>query len=71
MALYLLVVLRAGRSRWVVYSDAFGMDYDGSQVPAEWWVTKTNRTARWKLPPCFLACFDFSSGWLFEWVVMI
>ncbi|KAL8620595.1 hypothetical protein ACOMHN_017876 [Nucella lapillus] len=25
-----------GRSRWVVYSDAFGMDYDGSQVPAEW-----------------------------------
>ncbi|XP_076468839.1 putative NADH dehydrogenase [ubiquinone] 1 alpha subcomplex subunit 12 [Babylonia areolata] len=25
-----------GRSRWVRYSDAFGMDYDGSQIPAEW-----------------------------------
>ncbi|KAK7101389.1 probable NADH dehydrogenase [ubiquinone] 1 alpha subcomplex subunit 12 [Littorina saxatilis] len=25
-----------GRSRWVVYSDAAGHDYDGSQVPAEW-----------------------------------
>ncbi|KAI0219865.1 NADH dehydrogenase [ubiquinone] 1 alpha subcomplex subunit 12 [Lamellibrachia satsuma] len=25
-----------GRSRWVQYSDAVGMDYDGSQIPAEW-----------------------------------
>jgi len=25
-----------GRSRWVVYSDIYGHDYDGSQVPAEW-----------------------------------
>ncbi|KAL5014596.1 hypothetical protein ScPMuIL_008866 [Solemya velum] len=25
-----------GRSRWVMYSDIYGMDYDGSQVPAEW-----------------------------------
>ncbi|KPI96522.1 putative NADH dehydrogenase [ubiquinone] 1 alpha subcomplex subunit 12 [Papilio xuthus] len=25
-----------GRNRWVEYSDNFNMDYDGSQVPAEW-----------------------------------
>ncbi|PVD24360.1 hypothetical protein C0Q70_14841 [Pomacea canaliculata] len=25
-----------GRSRWVEYSPAVGMDYDGSQVPPEW-----------------------------------
>lgn len=23
-------------NRWVVYSERYGMDYDGSQVPAEW-----------------------------------
>eukprot|EP00918_Siedleckia_nematoides_P052337 GHVU01114412.1.p1 GENE.GHVU01114412.1~~GHVU01114412.1.p1 ORF type:complete len:143 (+),score=15.43 GHVU01114412.1:41-469(+) len=25
-----------GRSRWVEYTPAVGMDYDASQVPAEW-----------------------------------
>ncbi|GBP29768.1 Probable NADH dehydrogenase 1 alpha subcomplex subunit 12 [Eumeta japonica] len=25
-----------GRSRWVEYAPQFNMDYDGSQVPAEW-----------------------------------
>ncbi|XP_076357417.1 NADH dehydrogenase (ubiquinone) B17.2 subunit [Tachypleus tridentatus] len=25
-----------GRNRWVEYSEAVNMDYDGSQVPAEW-----------------------------------
>ncbi|XP_066997372.2 probable NADH dehydrogenase [ubiquinone] 1 alpha subcomplex subunit 12 isoform X2 [Anabrus simplex] len=25
-----------GRNRWVVYAPEVGMDYDGSQVPAEW-----------------------------------
>ncbi|CAG4949859.1 unnamed protein product [Parnassius apollo] len=25
-----------GRNRWVEYSDKYNMDYDGSQVPAEW-----------------------------------
>ncbi|XP_053976541.1 probable NADH dehydrogenase [ubiquinone] 1 alpha subcomplex subunit 12 [Hylaeus volcanicus] len=25
-----------GTNRWVVYSDQYGMDYDGSQIPAEW-----------------------------------
>ncbi|XP_026670812.1 NADH dehydrogenase [ubiquinone] 1 alpha subcomplex subunit 12 isoform X2 [Ceratina calcarata] len=23
-------------NRWVIYSERYGMDYDGSQVPAEW-----------------------------------
>ncbi|XP_076750988.1 NADH dehydrogenase (ubiquinone) B17.2 subunit [Xylocopa sonorina] len=23
-------------NRWVIYSDRYGMDYDGSQVPPEW-----------------------------------
>ena len=31
-------VVFAGRSRWVVFSDAVGMDYDASQVPPEWYV---------------------------------
>ena len=26
-----------GRSRWVVYNDNVSFDYDGSQVPAEWY----------------------------------
>ncbi|XP_022124938.1 probable NADH dehydrogenase [ubiquinone] 1 alpha subcomplex subunit 12 [Pieris rapae] len=26
-----------GRNRWVEYSDKFHMNYDGSQVPAEWY----------------------------------
>ncbi|VDQ14608.1 unnamed protein product [Trichobilharzia regenti] len=25
-----------GRNRWVVYSNRFGWDYEGSQVPPEW-----------------------------------
>ncbi|XP_076628393.1 NADH dehydrogenase (ubiquinone) B17.2 subunit [Colletes latitarsis] len=25
-----------GRNRWVIYSDQFGMEYDGSQVAPEW-----------------------------------
>ncbi|XP_051173415.1 probable NADH dehydrogenase [ubiquinone] 1 alpha subcomplex subunit 12 [Leptopilina boulardi] len=25
-----------GRNRWVVYSEKVGLNYDGSQVPAEW-----------------------------------
>ncbi|XP_003706384.1 NADH dehydrogenase (ubiquinone) B17.2 subunit [Megachile rotundata] len=25
-----------GSNRWVVYSERVGMEYDGSQVPAEW-----------------------------------
>ncbi|XP_054289660.1 probable NADH dehydrogenase [ubiquinone] 1 alpha subcomplex subunit 12 [Macrosteles quadrilineatus] len=25
-----------GRNRWVEYADHYWMDYDGSQVPAEW-----------------------------------
>merc|ERR1711976_317043 len=25
-----------GTNRWVQYADQYGMDYDGSQVPAEW-----------------------------------
>ncbi|CAG9861199.1 unnamed protein product [Phyllotreta striolata] len=25
-----------GRNRWVEYAPKYGMDYDGSQVPAEW-----------------------------------
>ena len=32
-----------GRSRWVVYSNKYGYDYDASQVPPEWLVvTKCN-----------------------------
>jgi len=26
----------AGRNRWVEYADRVYLDYDGSQVPAEW-----------------------------------
>ncbi|KAG8235705.1 hypothetical protein J437_LFUL016323, partial [Ladona fulva] len=26
-----------GRNRWVEYADHIAMDYDGSQVPAEWY----------------------------------
>uniref|UniRef100_A0A8J2RMF4 NADH dehydrogenase [ubiquinone] 1 alpha subcomplex subunit 12 n=1 Tax=Daphnia galeata TaxID=27404 RepID=A0A8J2RMF4_9CRUS len=26
-----------GRNRWVIYNDNVYMDYDGSQVPAEWY----------------------------------
>ncbi|XP_032679095.1 NADH dehydrogenase [ubiquinone] 1 alpha subcomplex subunit 12 [Odontomachus brunneus] len=25
-----------GRNRWVIYADRVGMNYDGSQVPPEW-----------------------------------
>lgn len=25
-----------GRNRWVEYADHFHMNYDGSQIPAEW-----------------------------------
>ncbi|KAL0117475.1 hypothetical protein PUN28_010356 [Cardiocondyla obscurior] len=25
-----------GRNRWVIYADRVGLNYDGSQVPAEW-----------------------------------
>ena len=25
-----------GRSRWVEFPASVGMDYDGSQIPAEW-----------------------------------
>lgn len=25
-----------GRNRWVEYSPSFGLEYDGSQIPAEW-----------------------------------
>ncbi|XP_033211298.1 probable NADH dehydrogenase [ubiquinone] 1 alpha subcomplex subunit 12 [Belonocnema kinseyi] len=25
-----------GRNRWVIYSERVGLNYDGSQVPAEW-----------------------------------
>ncbi|KAM7354365.1 NADH dehydrogenase (ubiquinone) B17.2 subunit [Cochliomyia hominivorax] len=25
-----------GRNRWVEFSDRVGLDYDGSQIPAEW-----------------------------------
>ncbi|XP_064605284.1 NADH dehydrogenase [ubiquinone] 1 alpha subcomplex subunit 12-like [Liolophura sinensis] len=25
-----------GRSRWVMYKDSAGMDYDGSMIPPEW-----------------------------------
>ncbi|XP_018646412.1 NADH-ubiquinone oxidoreductase subunit B17.2,putative [Schistosoma mansoni] len=25
-----------GRNRWVIYSNRFGWDYEGSQVPPEW-----------------------------------
>ncbi|EFN66947.1 Probable NADH dehydrogenase [ubiquinone] 1 alpha subcomplex subunit 12, partial [Camponotus floridanus] len=25
-----------GRNRWVIYADKVGFNYDGSQVPAEW-----------------------------------
>ncbi|XP_055329057.1 probable NADH dehydrogenase [ubiquinone] 1 alpha subcomplex subunit 12 [Paramacrobiotus metropolitanus] len=25
-----------GRNRWVIYNKAFFVDYDGSQIPAEW-----------------------------------
>ena len=33
----------SGRSRWVVYSNKYGYDYDASQVPPEWLVvTKCN-----------------------------
>ncbi|THD20706.1 NADH dehydrogenase [ubiquinone] 1 alpha subcomplex subunit 12, partial [Fasciola hepatica] len=27
-----------GRNRWVVYGNRFGWDYEGSQVPPEWYV---------------------------------
>jgi hypothetical protein len=30
------VYVVSGRNRWVKYTDSVGMDYDGSQVPAEW-----------------------------------
>lgn len=26
-----------GRNRWVIYNDKVFLDYDGSQVPAEWY----------------------------------
>lgn len=26
-----------GRNRWVEYTDHVNMDYDGSQIPAEWY----------------------------------
>lgn len=26
-----------GRNRWVEYAPKYGMDYDGSQIPAEWY----------------------------------
>jgi NADH:ubiquinone oxidoreductase subunit len=26
-----------GRNRWVIYNDNVYLDYDGSQVPAEWY----------------------------------
>lgn len=26
-----------GRNRWVEYATHYGMDYDGSQIPAEWY----------------------------------
>ncbi|XP_026273886.1 probable NADH dehydrogenase [ubiquinone] 1 alpha subcomplex subunit 12 [Frankliniella occidentalis] len=26
-----------GRNRWVEYSERYGYDYDGSQIPAEWY----------------------------------
>ncbi|KAA0196367.1 NADH dehydrogenase [ubiquinone] 1 alpha subcomplex subunit [Fasciolopsis buskii] len=28
-----------GRNRWVVYGNRFGWDYEGSQVPPEWFVS--------------------------------
>ncbi|XP_011169536.1 NADH dehydrogenase [ubiquinone] 1 alpha subcomplex subunit 12 [Solenopsis invicta] len=26
-----------GRNRWIIYADKVGLNYDGSQVPAEWY----------------------------------
>lgn len=42
-----------GRSRWVEYSDQYGMDYDASQVPAEWhrWLHYMTDDPPSKVPP--------------------
>ncbi|KAK3585907.1 hypothetical protein CHS0354_038443 [Potamilus streckersoni] len=42
-----------GRSRWVQYVDKVNMDYDGSQIPAEWhrWLHYTTDDPPTKVPP--------------------
>ena len=32
-----------GRSRWVIYNDKYGLDYDGSHIDPEWhgWIHYT------------------------------
>lgn len=32
----LLAFFFKGRSRWIIYADKYGLDYDGSQVDPEW-----------------------------------
>ncbi|XP_020278164.1 probable NADH dehydrogenase [ubiquinone] 1 alpha subcomplex subunit 12 isoform X2 [Pseudomyrmex gracilis] len=32
-----------GRNRWVNYSEKVGLNYDGSQVPAEWFVLQNRK----------------------------
>lgn len=33
---YIYWIFSKGRNRWVIYADKVGLNYDGSQVPAEW-----------------------------------
>uniref|UniRef100_A0A4D5R9F3 NADH dehydrogenase [ubiquinone] 1 alpha subcomplex subunit 12 n=1 Tax=Scolopendra viridis TaxID=118503 RepID=A0A4D5R9F3_SCOVI len=42
-----------GRNRWVEYADHINMDYDGSQVPAEWhrWLHYMTDDPPSKVPP--------------------
>lgn len=37
-----------GRDRWVIYSEKVGMEYDGSQIPAEWFGWMHHKT---DIPP--------------------
>lgn len=42
-----------GRNRWVEYADKVKMDYDGSQIPAEWhgWMHYTTDIPPTTAPP--------------------
>ena len=42
-----------GRSRWVVYHEKYGMDYDGTHIDPEWhgWIHYTRDEPPTQLPP--------------------
>ena len=31
-----MITLKLGRSRWVIYDDKYGLNYDASQIDPEW-----------------------------------